>query len=119
MNPKDEKPAGGLSALLSALFRSFVALNVGRLRLYAMEKVAALLSVLIIAFLLASVGLMCFFYATQCLVVLSVEALGSVAMSHALAMLICLVAGMVVYRCRQSLVVKPFMRLLTKLWSEE
>lgn len=119
MDPKDENPAGGLSALLSTLFRSFVALNVGRLRLYAMEKVAALLSVLIIAFLLASVGLMCFFYATQCLVALSVEALGSVAMGHALAMLICLVAGMVVYRYRQSLVVKPLMRLLIRLWSEE
>lgn len=115
MNAKDKNPTGGVFALLLTLFKRLVALNVGRLRLYAMERVAALLSVLIIAFLLAGVGLLCFFYATQCLVAVSVEVLGSVAMGHALAILVCLVAGVVVYVCRQSLVVKPLMRLLISL----
>lgn len=118
MTQNDEKKSssGGLLTLLFAMFRGLMTLNLERMRMSVTEHVATLLSVVVLAFVLAGVGLMCLFYATQWLVAVSVEAFKSEAMGYALAMLICSMGGLVIYLCRQSLVVRPIIQMLTRLW---
>ncbi|MBQ8867457.1 MAG: hypothetical protein IJ013_07035 [Bacteroidaceae bacterium] len=113
---KNSTTGGGMFALLSALLGRLLMSDLERMRLFVARQVGALLSVVVVAFLLAGVGLMWLFYATQWLVVVSVETIGSEAMGYALAMLICLMGGLVICLCRQSLVVRPIIRMLTRLW---